>query len=396
MESEIQIELLPAQHGDCVLVRCLAGERATNILVDGGPRETYEATLRPRLLELAALGERLDLVVVSHADSDHIEGVIALMEENGDAASPKVIPIADCWHNSYRHLELQGRAPTAAEVERVQRQVVDPGLRNLVGPISGKQGTTLAGLLRRGGYSWNGAFGQAAAIAPSAVRVGLDVDIQVVSPGREQLRRLGKLWRRELLAFGVAPDAVSPAEFEEAFERQLRRSAHAEDDSYLASSSTSLAAPPPDAFIEDLSATNASSIALIVEFHRHKVLLLGDAVPSVVVEGLKASGKTDPIDVDWVKVSHHGSRRNTSRELCQSFRARGFLVSTDGTRHRHPDSDALLTILASQARGVTMIFNYKTQAADFIGSSDAVARYGHRTRFVPNGRPIGHADLEVT
>lgn len=64
MESEIQVELIPALHGDCLLVRCLADEDATNILVDGGPRETYQARLRPRLLELAKLGQQLGVAPI--------------------------------------------------------------------------------------------------------------------------------------------------------------------------------------------------------------------------------------------------------------------------------------------------------------------------------------------
>jgi len=396
VEPEIQVELFPALHGDALLVRCVAGDDSspsTNILIDGGPLETYEAQLRPRLRQLAQLGEQLDLLVVSHTDADHIEGVLALLDENGNAAAPNVIRIADCWHNSYRHLGLSGREPTPAELERVARQVGDPGLVNSDGPISAKQGTTLAGLLRRGDYTWNGAFGNAAVVAPGAARIGRDVQVTVISPAREQLRRLAQLWRRELLALGVAPDAVSHAGFEEAFEKQLLRHLAAEDESSAVSYNNSLEPPSPDAFAEDKSTTNASSIALLIEFRGRKALLLGDALPSVVVQGLKETVASPPIDADWVKVAHHGSRRNTSFDLGQAIRGRVFLLSTDGTRHGHPDPEALLVILATQPQGVAIVFNYKTSVSERLGDAEAIARYGHRVHLVTDGRPLRLADL---
>ena len=58
------------------------------ILVDGGPGGTYQDHLRPRLMELR--DERgldhftplvIDLVIVSHVDDDHINGILDLFRE---------------------------------------------------------------------------------------------------------------------------------------------------------------------------------------------------------------------------------------------------------------------------------------------------------------------------
>lgn len=55
---------------------------------------------------MAKNGEELSLVIVTHVDQDHIEGIIELFNENGTADDPKVIPIKEVWHNSYRHLNF--------------------------------------------------------------------------------------------------------------------------------------------------------------------------------------------------------------------------------------------------------------------------------------------------
>lgn len=395
VNQEIEVVLFPALHGDALLLRCVGGRRPINILVDGGPRQTFEECLRPRLIALATAGEQLDLVVVTHTDADHIEGLLALVEENGDAASPRIIRIADFWHNSYRHLELNGRAATADEAERVLRQVADPGLRDSSGNISAKQGTTLAGLLRRRGYSWNGAFQGGAILGPRVVGVGDDVSVAVLSPGRPQLRRLSQFWRKGLAKLGVATDAVAHDAFEEAFERELLQYVHPEDQTISVSASQSLEPPSPDEYLEDESITNRSSIVMLLEFFGRRALLLGDAAPSVVLTGLEQLGRSAPFDVDWVKVAHHGSRRNSSYALSSLVRGRCFLISTDGTKHSHPDVEALLTILESQPQGRMLVFNYRSRVAELISGSEAIGRYKHRSHFVLDGRSLRVGDLEA-
>ena len=84
----MRYEFLPAFKGDCFLIHGGSDDEPVLILVDGGPKGTYEDHLRPRLMELRderGLDESAadhDLVVVSHFDDDHINGIIAV---SGDA-----------------------------------------------------------------------------------------------------------------------------------------------------------------------------------------------------------------------------------------------------------------------------------------------------------------------
>ena len=57
------------------------------------------------------------------------------------------------------------------------------------------------------------------------------------------------------------------------------------------------------------------------------------------------------------KISHHGSRKNTSNELLELIKCRKFLISTDGKQHYHPDKESLSRIICSQERPC-LIFNY--------------------------------------
>src|SRR5262245_37129546 len=77
---------LNARFGDALLLHYGTTAAPKLIVIDGGPKNVYEATLRKRLMELRASrtpGETLKLrmVMVSHIDNDHIVGVLGLLQE---------------------------------------------------------------------------------------------------------------------------------------------------------------------------------------------------------------------------------------------------------------------------------------------------------------------------
>lgn len=384
--QRIEIEMFPANHGDCFLIRCSGAGKPKNILVDGGLKATYETWLRPRLVELAAGGEVVDLLVATHIDVDHIEGILAFLTENGDAASPSIIAVSEVWHNSYRHLGLEGRAATEAEVAKVEAQVVNPSLNQQeTKDIGAKHGSALAALLRLHGYRWNESVG-GARITHDTKRVSLgDVHLQVLSPGPAQLTALGRVWQRELLKFGVSHDAVLGEAFEDAFEAEMLRALDLEPAEEKDISQSELQAPPDEHFEEDRSPANGSSIAFALEFGTARIAMLGDAFPSVVLEAL---GPDDSHSFDLVKVSHHGSRKSTSPALQQALDCRLYAVSTDGSRHHHPHLESLLRIIASQDRGCRLVFNYPTETANELSKGAAIQKLGHSVAVSDGATPV--------
>jgi ribonuclease BN (tRNA processing enzyme) len=99
------IRLIQAQYGDCLLLEF--GEEASRgfILVDGGPPTVFEKSLR-RVLEdvVKPHGGRLDRIILSHIDNDHIIGIIDLLaelrDERGDGR-PELVSVQGLWHNSF-------------------------------------------------------------------------------------------------------------------------------------------------------------------------------------------------------------------------------------------------------------------------------------------------------
>ncbi|MDT9695673.1 MBL fold metallo-hydrolase [Streptomyces sp. P17] len=102
-------DFLNARHGDAFLVRWGAPkERA--MLVDGGPSQVFETSLRDRLSQLAPDAQgapRIDVVCLSHVDDDHVVGLLKLLRQiqrARDDQEPDPFAVKRVWFNSVDEL----------------------------------------------------------------------------------------------------------------------------------------------------------------------------------------------------------------------------------------------------------------------------------------------------
>lgn len=94
---------------------------------------------------------------------------------------------------------------------------------------------------------------------------------------------------------------------------------------------------------EDISKTNRASIAFVWELDEKKILLLGDASSEIVIAGIRAYKKKNQIPLDEkiifdaIKVSHHGSDANLSKELLTHIDSQNWIFcgSTSTAPHIH-------------------------------------------------------------
>ena len=113
-----------------------------------------------------------------------------------------------------------------------------------------------------------------------------------------------------------------------------------------------------DEFKSDSSVYNGSSIAFLLEIDNTKMLFLGDAHDQVVVESIKGLGfsETNKLQLDLVKVSHHGSQYNTSSEFLSLIQSSRYVISTNGWRHGLPNKRTIARII-KETNG-QICFNY--------------------------------------
>lgn len=344
----MKIIILPALNGDCILVEF---QPSHYILIDGGYVDTYENYLFPTLKELEAQGGKLDVVVVTHIDGDHISGIIRLLED-------MPIGIGEIWYNGYRH--IQSVAVTTEDKETfVHRSICKESQSEECKPISAKQGCTLSALIARNGIPWNIPWKGNTIMAPMSFTLG-DAIIHVLSPNNEDIGALESFWKKRLIKDGLLKKAHSEEFWDDAYEFSLSKDMpgfHLHEKKV--SKSYDLLKLCKEAYEPDGSASNGSSISFVLETKGKRLLFLGDSHSETVVVSLRAlyGEEKVPYIFDAVKLSHHGSYNNNSPELIKLIVSDKWLVSTNGDKYNHPDMPTLAHII-TKGKGMKIYFNY--------------------------------------
>ena len=338
------IEMLLAGHGDCLWIEYGDPQAPRRILIDGGATGTHKRALQAKLRNLPEKERRFELLMVTHIDADHIAGVLDLLEdqETGFQAN-------DIWFNGYRHLPDEHP--------------------DTLGPV---QGEKLTNLLVQPGMTWNGAFGKNAVVVPpdgSLPRMALDggLVLTLLSPTPGKLAALKPSWLKEVHKAGLDPNAKRPEDVESAEGFEL----------LVAPNVDALAA---ETFSEDSAEANGSSIAVLAEFEGRRMLLTGDAHPSVLTAAIKRLGP-GKLAIDVCKLPHHGSKANVSRALLQALDCTRYLFSTNGAHFKHPDRQAVARVIKWGGAQSEITFNYRTKYNDMWESKLLREKHGYTTVF---------------
>jgi beta-lactamase superfamily II metal-dependent hydrolase len=344
----MRLHMLPAGRGDALVVEW--GDRY-RMLVDGGPRDTYPA-LHAYIKALPTKFRRLDVLVVTHIDNDHIEGLARMLLDRRALG----LKIKNVWFNGFFQLPKPRR---------------DDGL----GPTEAEY---VGALLTRNHIDWNRGFacppeGELSwpcsdddRIVPPVVldprqalpRVRLPggAVATLISPGPAHLKALRRRsnWLAVLDRIGMRPGEVDAALCHLATRRGLAG---------LGKDTLGGQATRPDS-----SVANASSIAFLLEHQGSSLLLTGDGHGRVLSAGLRtllSERGEDRLNVGAVKVPHHGSAANVTDEFLSLIDSHRFLFSTDGStyRHPHPHQAAVERVLNSRNPDspVDLVFNYRVR-----------------------------------
>ena len=338
----VRLDMLPGIDGDALLLQYTVppgnpGAGTRRILIDGGRTGSYPL-FAPRLADPDGNRPILDVVVVTHVDQDHVLGILALLED------PDRPEIRDVWFNGYDHL-------------------IGDGLEHL-GP---RDGELLTDAIEHQKLGWNAAFARHSVLAGrSAAPFGDGSVFTVLSPDRDQLRRLAPVWAQECARHGLIPgsDPVPPPAGFESF-----------------GGSTDIEALAATRFSPDSSRTNATSIGFLFEYAGVRLVFTGDGGDARLAASLRplAEAAGGRLRIDALKVSHHGSAANLSRELLELLDCPRYLISTSGARHHHPDAATIARILKYGGEHKELVFNYAERAAVW-DVAEWRQRYGYTVR----------------
>jgi hypothetical protein len=377
----MKLETFYASDGDCLL---LSSEDGHHALIDGGRTPSFRENTWPRLEELAANDQLIDLLVVTHIDADHISGILWLMKQvaewerydyqTGVGANPtypkpdfgRPPTVTKLWHNAWSAQlgdlagpieALTGRMSQAVGLQASTKTDLSVPAQRLLDAATGiaesiGQGYELRQLAElETSVDRNSPFEDLVLLrTPPHVEPLGSASLTVIGPSPKHLARLRQDWARWIEDVGESTDNLGTAApgaaalgggvgvpmSPDTAATLLTRIATAAD--IIEQSDPSKVTPP-----------NRASLTLLVEEGDRLCLLTGDAADEELLDGLRAAKAIDQgvARVDLLKVQHHGSEYNLSRDFAEVVVADHYVFSADGN-HKNPDPRVVRTIIEAR------------------------------------------------
>ncbi len=354
------VSLLPATFGDSFWITYEHRGKSYRILVDGGTAGT-RSHIQNLILALPEGDRRIELVVVSHIDKDHISGILTMLQK-----SEIDVEIGDFWFNGRKHLP-----------------------DDLLGAKHGEQ---LSEILKTAELPWNAAFAGGPVVIPQSgklpkIRLPGGMTLTLLSPTAEALAKLADVWDYELRQAGLLLTDPSAADQDE---RVIDDDDGAD---FLSSQLPDVDSLAESDFVGDKSAANGSSIAFLAEFKGKKAIFAADAHATQILTALNTLSPSKRFKLDFFKLSHHGSKGTTSRELIEKVDCKRYAVTTNGAIFGHPNQETIARVLMSADQHVELLFNYKSKHNEIWGSTELQRKYQYSAVF--GDSEGGGLDVEI-
>ncbi len=341
----IEIWMAKAGIGDCILIRCGKAEKKVNILIDSGQGiSAFDSILK----RVSWNEEKIDMLILTHDDNDHVKGACNLMEKVYGVDKGKInldIPAGRIFVGLTEERILFNFGGNGAETLLAARDIKKLA-RLLEETIDFHK---LGFVLADDEATDEKPFPNVVQLRWEAMNNGLSsnvirnmkqedfhtemehLEIVVMSPKRKTLAKYiqsawSELNKEELLKGRPKNDK---SEWEESIQYWLNH---------------------PMKFMCDDKMANNASIAFLLIYEGHYMLFSGDASPGQMVEAgrnyLRRMGRDEnDMKLDLIKLPHHGSSHNLNHEFLQFFRTKRYLISTSGhERYKHPGKEALAEI----------------------------------------------------
>lgn len=336
--------------GDCIF---LILEDTTNgdkrhIMIDCG-RFTSDI----KLFVKQDLGMKLDILIVSHYDDDHIAGVIDMLSD----IEFKDLYIGKILYNCFQDYD----SATAKRIQNDNKELLDKYAANLKNgnnsygtKISAPQASCLC-LLLRANEKWFLGWERHILTEGETVRVDSDSkwgELYVLSPSCESLAELKHDFVKEYVKCVHELPPQDSFENQDAYWEMLLR---------ITSSKSRLRERIPvnssiitKRFLEKkamidpdesgITPPNKASLALIWECNGKKILLGGDAIASQLYKAISNRYSENQVWFEAIKIPHHGSKNNMSNVLSSFIDSEHYFL-TGGKKGEGPNYETLAKII---------------------------------------------------
>ena len=359
----IRLHIIQARFGDCFLLEYGDETSPAYMLIDGGPRRTYEEQLKPALLQLLKGHETIDDIVISHVDNDHIVGVLDLLTElqfQHDTKAKSFLNIGQLWFNSFSN--TIGTKEIENRIGKISRVASMNGVRML------EMSMAVNGI-REGGMVLN---------RTKVLGIPINKDVSTGYYLAAKNMPVIKRANLEIIVAGPTVDNLKnlQVEWEEWVSKNEQKIAEGKYTREVAA-------------VMDRSVPNLSSIVLLIKADGKSILLTGDCRCDHLQQGLIETGLSDngALHVDIFKVPHHGSMRNASRQFFETDTADIYVISADGT-YDNPDDETLYWIVESAhaaGRKIRLVLTNETVSTASLMQKYEPGKYDYEIQFMGKG-----------
>ena len=274
----MRITFLQAYDGDCIHIE----HDGHHVVIDGGPKcEELEGGVR----KIVSNHEKIDLLIITHYDEDHILGIYNILLELSSTVSLKDL-IGEVWFNATKI-----------------------GYKGNPHNLSANQARNLSDLLIRNDINW----------------------ISEVTRG-EQFHFDDDAWIEVLYGGEI---------FEATLDDRYLSGKSCDWDTPLQVLENYV-----DDLVLDKSKTNSESMIIVLHIgDDNQVLLPGDATPDklqIALTDYVESGNSNRFSL--IKLPHHGSYRNLTKELLDMVECEEYMICSNGDKHFLPNKKTLLKV----------------------------------------------------
>lgn len=341
------LKTFKAGKGDCLFFQLASESSQYVIMIDCGG---YTAEIKQFVEE--TLNNHIDLLIVTHIDNDHIDGLVSMLEQNNGLYIGKIL------YNCYQMLNGQGVQVMSEEIKKdIEKLTHNLPFKSKMenGKINAEKASTLAGLLLAN-KDWNTAWYRDEYITMDSVDYILGENLgklTFLSPKKEDVEILDKNFAREYMRLTHHRIVGMPFFGQETLYELVSRlvSMKRKEREQPKKVSCPVALFTDEQLIKayDFAPTaitdeNTASIAFIWEGGDKKVLFLGDAEPMIAEKSIILKMGSNKLDFAAIKVSHHGSKHSTNIGLMNLVDSSHYFI-TGGNSVDKPSLEAIIKIV---------------------------------------------------
>ncbi len=295
----VKLTMFQAGQGDFFWLAYGEENDLHHILIDSGEKST-SAQYRGTLSAIKNRNQLVDAVIFTHIDNDHIMGALRALADMSEEELPVIRAVYFNTGNAICNMQ---------EITKKDKPEEMPLVESGSGQYSVKGALSLCQLLDAKGLR---NVLKEYTIQGDRIYLSGGAELDIISPGRKELEKYILEWDKEA-------------------KQSEKSGGQCRTDGPATECRKNIEDCLDSVYVEDSSPTNGSSLAFIFQYESVRIAFLGDAYPSVCADGIKKFFK-EGVEVDMIKLAHHGSGANISDELLELIRSERYLLSTTGKK----------------------------------------------------------------